>query len=187
MGLDAFKKFTVTAGGTPQPLIGSYITATTAVPGADFQGETLTNLPVNDSSMFEPGDMVLVQTVTNTVIERVRVQSVPDTTHIKVRGLVNTRTGGAFGTGDFVSLAVVVNWFYVQCIPGNAGTLYLGTAGLVKATLANVIAQLLPFGAAVQPIDFSDARTWGPNASDISDIWVDGNTGDGYLPSVGIV
>lgn len=182
----SFKKNTIQAGGTPQPLVGTWVTTTTSVGGADFQGETLTNIPVNDSSMFKVGDYALFQTATRTVLELVRVNSVPDTTHISVRGLANTRTGGAFGTGDFVSLSIPVNRPYIQCTPGNAGLLFVGTSGLVKATFANVIATLQNFAAGTQPIEYSDTRGYTADPMNASDLWVDGNSGDGYLPSFGV-
>jgi len=181
-----FKKFTIQAGGTPQPLVGTWVTASTGPSAADFQGETLANIPVNDSSMFKQGDYALFQTVTLTVPELVRVQKVPDSTHITVRGLVNVRTGGAFGTGDFVSLSLPINRPYIQSTPGNAALLYVGTAGIVKATFANVIATLQFVSAGTQPLEFVDGRNYTADPMQASDLWIDGTTSDGYLPSFGI-
>jgi hypothetical protein len=182
------KLFTIQAGGTPQPLVGTWITANTSPGPPDSSNNTLTTIPVNDSSMFKDrhGDYAYLVSASLTNPERVLVTAVPDGTHITVKNLQLARVGGVFGTGDFVSLSIAVNSCYSQNKPGNAGTLYIGTQGLVKATLANVIAQLLPFGAGVQPIEFSDTRYYGPNPGDSSDFWIDGTTGDGYLPSFGI-
>jgi hypothetical protein len=181
-----FKKFVIVSGGTPQPLVGTYITATTVPSGKDPQGDAATNIPVNDSSMFKQGDRVLIQSVTYTVPEIAMIQKVPDSTHILVRNLQNTRTGGAFGTGDFVSLAIQVNRPYVQCTPGNAGLIYVGTAGLVKSTEVNVIATLQNFAAGTQPIEYSDSRNYTADPFNSSDLWCDGTTNDGYLPSFGV-
>jgi len=182
------KKFTIQAGGTPQPLVGTWITAGISPPTPDSAGNTLTNIAVNDSSMFKDkhGDYAYIVSAALTLPERVLVQSVPDGTHITVRNLQNTRTGGAFGAGDFVSLSLAVNSCYVQCTPANAAILYIGSQGIVKATYVNVIAILQPSGAAIQPFEFSDTRYYGPNPSASSDFWIDGTTGDGYLPSFGI-
>lgn len=181
-----FKQFTIQAGGTPQPLVGSWVTATTAPNGADFQGEILTTYPVNDSSMFAQGDYVRFVKANLTQIEIGRVQSVPDGTHIQVRGITLTRTGGAFGTGDFVQLFLPVNRVYVQCKPGNAAIIFIGTQGLNKTGLVNVIAQLQPFGSSVQPIEYVDNRNYTADPMNAADLWIDGTTSDGYLPSFGV-
>jgi hypothetical protein len=178
-----FKKFTVQTGGTPQPLVGTYVTAT-AIPSAlDPQGQTFTTLAVNDSSMLLQGDYVVLQSVTYTNKELVPVQKIVSGTSIVVRNSVLTRVGGAFGTGDFVSLAIPVNGVFIQATPGNAGLLYIGTVGLVKATEVNVIATLQNFAAGVQPIFYNDSRYYTADPCNASDLWVDGTTGDGYLPS----
>lgn len=181
-----FKEFTIQAGGTPQPLVGTWITSTVAPGGQDPQGETVTTLAVADSSMFKQGDYALIQTVTYTVPERLLVVSVPTGTSVKVHGLQNVRTGGAFGTGDFVSFANPVNRPYIQCIAGNAGSIYVGTTGLVKATLANVIAVLTTVASGTQPVEYTDSRYYTADPVMASDLWIDGTTADGYLPSFGV-
>ena len=181
-----FSQFTIVSGGTPQPVVGTYISATTAPGTPDPQGETLTILPVGSSAMFLVGDYALIQTITYTVPEWVRVQKVPDGTHITVKGLANTRTGGAFGTGDFVSLAIPVSRTYVQDKPGNTGNIFIGTVGMSKSTLVKVIAQLVPFTGSTQPIEYSDTRFSSANTMNSSDLWLDGTTADAYQPSFGI-
>jgi len=182
-----FKKYTIQAGGTPQPVVGTWLTATTAPTAADPEGEILTNFPVNDSSMFQPGDYAQFIKANLTAIELGRVQKVPDGTHITVRGIAQTRVGGAFGTGDFVALALPANKTYIQSTPGNTGLLFLGTIGLVKATFANVIETLQNIVGGTQPTDYSDARYYSADPVNIADLWIDGSTGDGYLPSYGVV
>jgi hypothetical protein len=178
-----FKSFAIQAGGTPQPLVGTWITATTSPAGVDFSGEGLTKLPVNDSSMFQQGDRVLLQSVTFTNIQLVHVQSIPDSTHINVHSITTTRTGGAYGTGDFVSLAIPINGVFVQSVPGDAGLLYIGTVGMNKTGLVKVIATLQNFAAGTQPVYFSDARYYTADPMRSSDLWIDGTTADTYLPS----
>ena len=178
-----FKKFTVTAAGTPQPLVGTYVTTTSTLPAPDPQGEILTALTVNDSSMILQGDYVLLQSATNTNKEIGRVQKVVSSTVINVRGLALVRTGGAFGTGDFVSLAIPVNGVFVQATPGNAGLLYIGTVGMNKTGQVNVIATLQNFAAGTQPVFYNDSRYFTADPMGAADLWIDGNTSDGYLPS----
>jgi hypothetical protein len=180
------KLFTIQAGGTPQPLVGTWVTAAPTPAGADPAGNTLTTIAVNDSSMFKPGDYARLVSITFTNDERLVVQKVPDGTHIVVRNMQFSHAGGGFGVGDFVALGIAVNSIYVQTKPGNAAIIYIGTQGLVKATLANVIAQLQPVAANIQPTEYSDTRYYGPNPSQSSDVWIDGTTADGYLPSFGI-
>jgi len=178
-----FKAFAIQAGGTPQPLVGSWITAN-AVPSApDPQGQTITTLPVNDSSMFLQGDYAALQSVTHTNIELVQVQKIVSGTSIIVRNSFLTRTGGAFGTGDFISLAIPVNGVFVQSVPGDAGLLYIGTVGLVKAGLVHVIATLQNLTAGSQPVYYTDSRYYTADPCNASDLWIDGTTADTYLPS----
>jgi hypothetical protein len=180
------KKFTIQASGTPQPVVGSYVTATTVAGTPDNQGETLTSLPINDSSMFLQGDYVLAISAALTNPQVGRVQKVVNSTTINVRGLTLTRTGGVFGTGDFVALFLPVNRTYIQSTPGNTGLLFVGTAGLVKGTFVNVIATMQNFAAGTQPIEYSDTRYYAADPMNASDLWIDGSTGDGYLPSYGV-
>jgi hypothetical protein len=187
MAKRAFKSFAIQAGGTPQPLVGTHLTAS-VVPGpTDPQGESSVTLPIADSSMFSVGDRAYIVEVGLTLAEARMVLKVPNSTSIVVKGLKNQHTGGAFGTGAFVALQINVNTVYVQTINGNAAGLYIGLQGLVKATFAQVIALLQPIAAPGQPIEFSDAQNFGPDTSESSDYWVDGNTGDSYLPSFGLV
>ena len=132
--------------------------------------------------MFRQGDWAfLIDTgLTLSKAERVLVQSIPDGTHIKVKDLKQSRAAT-----DWVSLSIAINSVYCQCKKGNGGSLYIGMMGIVKATYANVVAELLPFGAAVQPIEFTDTRYLG-NGGDSSEWWIDGTTADGYLPSFGV-
>ena len=187
----AFKKFTIQSGGTPQPAIGTWITASVnpgSVGGTDFQGETLTTITVSDTSMFQEDDYVYIIDANLANPERCRVTDVFSSTSMEVFNMKNSRTGGVFGTGAFVALSINVNSVYIQTTIGNTGAIYVGLQGIVKATFKNVIAILQQVTAPTQPIDFSDSRTFaGPNISQSSDFWVDGTSGDGYLPSLGIV
>lgn len=186
MATRAFKQFSIGAGGTPQPLVGTWVTATTAPAPGDVAGTSLTNLPVNDSSMFRAGDFAYIVSAALGAPERVIVQSVPDGTHIKVLGLQNQRTGGAAGTGDWVALSIAVNSVFVQQIQGNAGNLFVGIQGMNKTGLVKVVSVMVQFAAGTQPVYYGDTRYYGPNPSDSSDLWIDGTTNDGYLPSFGV-
>lgn len=188
MAQRAFAKQTIQAGGTPQPLVGTWVTTTTAPATPGFDGTTLTSVPVNSSAMFKVGDYAyFVDTgLTLSKTERVIVLAIPDGTHIKVKNLSLTRTGGSFGTGDFVALSIAVNSVFVQQVQANAGNLFVGLQGLSKSTGANVIAVLVQFAAGTQPVNYSDTRYYGPNPTDSSDMWIDGTTSDGYQASFGV-
>jgi hypothetical protein len=178
-----FKAFAIQAGGTPQPLVGTWITAAGTPIGADFQGEQITTLTVSDSSMFLQGDYALLQSATYTNKELVRVQKVTNSTTIVIRGSTLVRTGGVFGTGDFMSLAIPTNGVFVQSVPGDTGLLYIGTVGMSKTGLVKVIATLQNFAAGTQPVYFSDSRYFTADPMMASDLWIDGTTADTYLPS----
>lgn len=182
----AFKYFTIVAGGTPQPLVGTKLTA--AVSPAPATGsqpagspDTPVSLPVADSSMFLNGDRVILDIPSSGVEENVKVFSVPDATHIKVSGIQFVHSSGIY-----VRLAVLINSVYVQALDGNAGALYIGTAAtMVKATGVSVLAKTQLVASGVQPTEFSSTRSGLANADDLGNLWIDGTTGDSYLPSIG--
>lgn len=178
----AFKKYTIVAGGTPQPLIGTTLGAATGPSGTDQNGDpSNVNVLVADSSMFRGGDWAVIGTTAGGDEERVFVQKVPDATHITVKGMAKAHLNGAF-----VRLGIQAQSVYVQTIQGNAAAIYIGTQALVKATLANVLAVLYFFAAPTQPVDWTDPTRSTPDGTETSDFWVDGTTGDGYLPSLTI-
>lgn len=173
-----FKYFSITAGGTPQPLLG---TTTTAIvnPAPDSRSPNV-NIPVADSSIAVQGDYVVVGTPAGGITERRLVMKVPDATHITVEFLEHT-----FASGQIVRNGNTVNSVYVQTADGGVGAVFIGNSStMVKATGVGVIAKLqnVPLGS--QPSDWgqSDAAG-GMNPITLADFWVDGTTGDTYLPS----
>lgn len=77
-----------------------------------------------------------------------------------------------------------VHGVMVQALSTNGGKIYVGTKGLDKTTLANVIAVLGVPTDTVIPA-FSAALTIAPNAIDLSDIYLDADTNDeGALVSI---
>jgi hypothetical protein len=178
MSQRAFKYFTIVAGGTPQPLVGTKLTA--AVIPTDGP-DTPTLLPVVDSSIFLNGDKVILDVPSSGIEERVRVFNVPDATHINV---VQMRQSHA--SGIYVRLAEMVDSVYVQCLDGNTGAIFIGDRPtMVKATGVGVIKKLQLVAASAQPIDYSRPRSGVANTDDLGNYWVDGTTGDSYLPSIG--
>lgn len=186
MSQRAFKYFTIAAGGTPQPLVGTTLTAAVVaqvtVPSTS-PSDALSTLPVADSSMFLNGDWVILDSTGAAGEERVQVFTVPDGTHIQVKGMKSNHANGAF-----VRLAQLMNSVYVQAKDGNVGALFIGTSSaLVKATGAFVIAKLVQVAAGVQPVEFSSTRSGLANCDDLGQLWIDGTTADSYLPSIGQV
>lgn len=195
MAVQAFKYFTIQAGGTPQPLIGTVLsTAVTAAQAAalSLQGGLIQNsisLHVADSSMFIGAQYLsLIDPSTYATESKLRVMAVPDSTHVVVTGLKNAHPGGAYGTGSWVALGNNAQQVYVQALDGNTGSLYLGTsAQMVTSTGVFVIAKLMKVGSGVQPYDFSTSRQGLADAESVSQYWIDGTTSDSYLPSLGLV
>lgn len=182
----SFKQFTILAGGKPQPLVGTFITATPTGPAPNPDGSSVWVIPVSDSSVLFAGEEVFICTPTFTLPERVRCMKIIDATHIQVKGLANVRTGGAAGTGDWVAFGGLVNSVYVQGAAGGAGLLYVGNRGLNKTGLIHVVKTLFNVTTG-QPTDFTDQLSEGPNGSSADDWWIDGTTGDTYLATFGVV
>jgi hypothetical protein len=190
----AFKYLTIQAGGTPQPVVGSYLTAPLTQGQVDASMAYSDNvqspvtLTVDDSSVFQKGDYVNVVDPTTFATERGQVYSVPDATHIKVYGLKSPHPGGAYGTGAWVANGSFAQSVYIQAKDGNTGALYIGTQPqMVKASGAFVISVLQLVAAGSQPYEFSTSRQGLANAETLSQYWIDGTTGDSYLPSIGEV
>lgn len=171
-----FKYIPIVAGGTPQPLIG---TTTTAIvgPAPDSRSPNV-SIPVADSSIAVAGDYVVVDT--GAAIERVTVVKIPDATHIIVSQLANNHASGVI-----VRNGNTVNSVYVQTLDGNGAAIFIGnSSAMVKATGVGIIAKLqnVPLGS--QPSDWSQSdAAGGMNPISLADFWVDGTTGDQYLPS----
>jgi hypothetical protein len=184
----AFKRYQIAAGGTPQPLVG---TTTTAAVGPDLypQGQVGSNailvIPVVDGSMFYKGCWAIIGKPSSGE-ERLFVSGVNGN---NVTVLIPYPGGitGTYITGTYFRLSILINSTYVQTISGNAGAIYIGTMdNMVKATYAFVIAELFQVTSG-QPVEYRDGRSGLANVDDVGQLWVDGTTGDGYLPSVGVV
>jgi hypothetical protein len=179
--LRTFKYFTITAGGTPQPLIGT--TTTAAVGPVPASGNTFV-IPVADGSIFRKGDWAIIGKP-STGEERVFVQSVSGN---NVTVLAQNGLTGTYLSGAYFRLSVLINSSYVQPEDGNAGALYIGTSDvMVKATFAFCVVKLQTVAAGGQPVDFHDGRSGLANADDSGQLWVDGTTGDSYGPTLGVM
>lgn len=192
MATFAFKYFTIQAGGTPQPLIGTHLTAaltqqqvTAANPREHNNPITLT---VSDSSMFAGFNWLNVIDPGTFATEKAMILSVPTATTVQVQGLKNAHPGGAYGTGSWVALAGFAQNIYVQGLDGNAGALYFGVSPqMVKATGVFVLAKTQAVTTGTQPYEFSTSRQGLSDTETLSQYWIDGTTGDSYLPSIGAV
>lgn len=170
----AFKQLSIVLGGTPQPLVFTTLTAATLV------ATDSVSVAVADSSIFRQGEYAVFGQVSTNDEERHLVRKIVDGTHIRVNSLAIAHANGAY-----VRSGVALNSLYVQRDLTGLGLLYIGAQGLVKATFANVVATLFN-STTGQPIDFGDSRGDSTNAGDASDWWIDGTTGDKYLPSFGV-
>ncbi len=194
MSVAAFKYFTIQAGGTPQPLIGTWLTTalTVSVVNAAYNTNTQTATPitltVNDSSMFKGFNWLNVIDPSTFTTEKALILSVPSSTTVQVQGLKNAHPGGAYGTGAWVALAGFGQNVYVQAKDGNTGALYIGTSPqMVTGTGVFVVAKIQEVTAGQQPYEFSTSRQGLADTEVLSQYWIDGTTADSYLPSVGQV
>jgi hypothetical protein len=190
MSLRAFKEYTIVAGGTPQPLIGTTITAAVG-PVAYPQGipgpNALLSITVADNSMFQSGDWAMIGKP-STGEERLQVMSISSTTIVKALVPYPGGLTGTYLSGAYFRLGNAINSSFIQTIIGNSGAIYIGTKDtMVKAGYVFVVATLEPVTGTTQPTYFSDDRTAALDPDDIGQLWVDGTTGDGYLPSYGVI
>jgi len=182
MSVRAFKYFSIGATNTPQPLIGTALSAAvtppTSVPPAI--ADALTTLPVTDSSMFLAGDWAMLDASGAAAEERVQVYIVPNGTSIKVKGMLNAHASGAS-----VRLAVLANDIYIQPADGNSAALYVGNSSSLSTTTgAFAIKKLIQTAGGTQPQEFYvSRRAAGANPEDIGQYWIAGTLNDKYLAS----
>lgn len=190
----AFKYYTIQGGGTPQPIIGTRLTAavTANVAAQALSWDQNINNPITltvaDSSMFVRGDYVNVIDPSTYVTERGMVATVTDGTHIQATGILKAHPGGAYGTGAWVALGAFAQSLYVQAKDANTGSLFIGAGPqMVSSTGVLVIAKIVAVATGLQPYDFSTSRQGLANEETMSQYWIDGTTGDSYLPSLGVI
>lgn len=175
-----FQYYSIAATGTPQPLVGTTLTAALA---ANSNPDVPFLATVASSAMFRQNDYFMVTNNSTGVQERIKVRSVPSGTTVQLQGVLNN----SYPSGSSVSLGILVNSTYVQAKDGNAGTLYIGNAWNMTSAGASLIAQLKAVASGTQPNEFRDGRSAGINGDDSSDFWIVGNSGDSYLPSFGVL
>lgn len=188
----AFKYFTIQAAGTPQPLVGTWLTAALSVPVVNAaynptsQTYTPVTLTVNDSSMFVGFNWLNVIDPGTFAVERAMILAVPSSTTVQVQGLKNAHAGGAYGTGAWVALGGFAQEVTVQGLDGNTGALYVGTSPqMVKATGVFVLTKLVQTAANVEPNAIRYSQSGLAESETLSQFWIDGTTADSYLPSIG--
>jgi len=189
-----------------QPLIGSWITATSSpMDGkATIAPITLTLGTADDGpntdarDFFNVGDQVLIINPDGTNAEKCRIQSIPaNTSDTVVLGVQNdfgsyvTRFShpvGAFGTGAFISLSLNVNNIAVTYEDGASGQwLYLGNQWNMTATYKRFW-KLAKVAANTQPTYFAATENFFGAPFDTSEIWVLGSaTSDLYTPSCNVL
>lgn len=181
----AFKNKTLAVTNTAQPLIFATITAAAAVGPSGFgQGDSLTTLTVDDSFWFLKDDFVTMCSPTQTLVERVRVWKIVDSTHVTVQGMTQARSAN-----DLMILSIPCSTIYVQPTAGGAGAMGIGTAydcAIATGVHLRVILQKVAAGS--QPVDWTSSRTSAaPDPINSSDYWIVGTNPDTYLASLGLV
>jgi hypothetical protein len=184
-----FAYYSITAN-KPQPLLGSFVTAAVAA------GDNAV-ITVNDITPFVSGQggnwtapYVKLVEADGTKEERCTVVKVDVANKkITVTNLANARIAGGLGTASFIMLATNVQGIYIQPLDGNAAALFIGTSPLMSSTTgAFCIAKLVQVAAGVQPIDLSIQRSGAVDCEDPANLFILGtNTGDKYLPSLGVI
>lgn len=185
----------------PQPLIGSWISATNSplnaksrVPITVTLG-TVSSVGNDATNFFAGGDQVLLIDPSGQNAENCRVQSVAgNTLTLGVQNddgnfvIRNPHIAGAFGTGTFIALATDVNNVYVTFEDGSTGLwLYLGNQFNMTATFRR-FGKLAQTPANTQPVAFNASENFYGAPFRVSEWWVLGTTvNDLYNYSMGIL
>ena len=171
MGIRTWKYVTIGAGGTPQPLMGTFTAAAiTGSPNAQAVAfSDASQLAVGDRIMVDGGSATLKELTTITAISSNNVTAVFNNTH---------------ATSAPVHLFWPCTFVYCQGLDGNAAALFIGNKqAMVKATGVGVILKIVNVTSGNQPTEFSSSNVYGANPDNTANYWIDGTTGDSYLPS----
>jgi hypothetical protein len=85
--------------------------------------------------------------------------------------------------GPATPVLTTVHAFMIQALSSNAGKIYIGVAGMSKASLAGVLV-VLPVPTVNLIPTWSVSVTEGANALSLSDLWIDAdNSGEGVTIS----
>jgi hypothetical protein len=168
--------YAIAAGGSPQPVFGTKLTAAAAA------SKNPVTLVVADSSPFFVNEFAVLEPLAS-FPERQRVTAIPDSTHITVAALLF-----AHASGVYVALGAQLSSLYIQAKDGNVGALYIGNNPNLKKDTGSpagqsLIVKLQVVGAGGQPFDFNSTTSGITDAGSASEWWIDGTTGDLYLPS----
>lgn len=180
-----FKFVALTTPGTPQPVFGTTTTgavvpaANVGGTGENYASNTVVSIPVTDSSFFQKGDPILVDSGANE--EPARVYSVPDGTHVVVANLTLPHASGVY-----IRLAIPASVVYIQTIDGNTSPIFIGNKfNMAKATGTFCIKKLLQVAAAAIPTDLTLSVGGGfAGPFNLGEFWFDGTTAaDKIMPS----
>lgn len=178
--------FSILATGTPQPLVGSALTAPIGPSSVPV------SVPVSSSAFAQVGDWVLlVDPTQNPVLrERLLVLKVVDATHILVAASGQVDAGGvknSFPAGAWVQLACNTSRVYLQLKNANAAGLWLGTDPAMSSATGAYCIAYLDTVLSGQPIDITQDEPTGQYPETPANYWVVGTAGDKYLATLGIV
>jgi hypothetical protein len=172
-----FKTYSIATSSTPQPLVGTTLTAALS---AQSNPDATYTATVADSSMFFQGSFFVVGKP-STGQERVLVQAIPSGTTVTLKGVLKN----SYVSTTFVTLGTAINSTYVQTKDGNAAVIYIGIGDAMSTTA--YVAKLQAVGSGSQPTEFHDGRSSAVNADDSAGWWIEGTSGDSYVPSFGVV
>lgn len=175
----SFKFVSVASATTPQPVFGTTLTAACGPVGTPEK--SLQSIEVADSSWFQQSDYALIDPANSTVAKRERllVESVPDSTHIKVQGMQY-----AHASGVYVQLAVVCQSVLIQAKVANTAAITIGTDPAMVVSTGVKCIYFLAQSASGQPGSFLDTNSGGADQMKTDEYWFDGtHTGDEILPS----
>jgi hypothetical protein len=211
VGFRTFATFVVNTTNTPQPLVGSWVTAGFPVGVPSPAPITLTlgtaTTSGNDATnIFGTGPQIALlidpaATSPATTLENVNITSSTGNTvtlGYKVgygagqpsgQGVVTEKvhTNGVFGTGSFIIPAQQANNVFVAREDGGTGTwFYIGNAFNMSATFRRIV-KLANVSAGTMPFNYGATENYFGNWLEVDSLWCMGTANDQYSVSLAVV
>ncbi len=185
-----FINFTIAAGGTPQPLVG------TTTSGAILSGTGPQSVAVASSKMFQTNDYAYIDTLGSA--EKVGIKVTSDTAITMTPSDPSGHFRFAHSSGAALALFLPISSFTVFYPNGGAAPItvlynpmqFSPASGFGRG--AQAISKTGPVGAIWilnqtvspgAPSFMNSANIFGSNPDNLCYVWCDGTTGDGYTVS----
>jgi hypothetical protein len=202
MAFRTFATFKI-QGATPQPLVGSWVSAGLGNPVNSpivLTLGTMTSAGNDAAQVFKAGDHALLVNVDGTNSEDVTVSAVLNNTlTLGYKTNLGTGTGGrspvteyvhasgVAGTGTWIIPQVQANNLFVDLEDGGTGAwLYIGNAYNMSATFRRIV-KLAKTSSGAMPFNYGASESFFGNPFSSSELWTLGTANDLYNVSFCVV